>query len=115
MKTVLAGDLGGTKCRFALVAEDFRVHGVERVRTTPDRAAFLAELQQKLAAILAARPRELQPPAAIGMGTAGVIAADGGRIVRAPNLPLDDFPLAEHLLATFGCKATLLNDGRASA
>ena len=33
MRTVLAGDLGGTKCRFALVAADFSVHAVQHVPT----------------------------------------------------------------------------------
>ena len=39
----------------------------------------------------------------------------GRRIASAPNLPLDDFPLADHLEHTFGLPATLINDGRASA
>jgi glucokinase len=56
----------------------------------------------------------VEQPAAIGVGTAGVVTADGGRIAYAPNLPLDGFALADHLRATHGLPAVLINDGRAS-
>ncbi|MGE3175013.1 MAG: ROK family protein [Planctomycetota bacterium] len=115
MRTVLAGDLGGTKCRFALVAEDGTVVAAERVATSRDRAQFLAALEQGIERVLARRPDGLAPPDAIGMGTAGVIEPDGRAIARAPNLPLDGFALAGHLEQRFGLRATLLNDGRASA
>jgi hypothetical protein len=52
MRTVLAGDLGGTKCRFALVSEDFGVHAVQHVPTVRERGAFLTSLDAALTAIL---------------------------------------------------------------
>lgn len=115
MRTVLAGDLGGTKCRFALVSEDFGVHAVQQVPTIRERGAFLAALDGAIASILAQVPAGMEPPRACGFGTAGVIPADGRSIDRAPNLPLDGFPLAEHVERRFGVPTTLLNDGRASA
>lgn len=115
MRTVLAGDLGGTKCRFALVAADFSVHAVQHVPTVRERATFLGALDQAIAAILAALPPGCERPTAAGFGTAGVIPRDGRSIEVAPNLPLDKFPLAEHVEARFGLRTTLLNDGRASA
>jgi len=119
MKTVLAGDLGGTKCRFALVTAGLEVLHVQRFATPHLRADFLQQTERALAAIAAASaasPRpDLEPPAAIGVGTAGVIPRGGRRIARAPNLPLDDFPLADHLEQRLGVPATVLNDGRASA
>jgi glucokinase len=115
MKSVLAGDLGGTKCRFALIAEDGRVLAAQRVPTIRDRAAFLPALEAGIDRVLQARGGEVDAPVAIGMGTAGVILPGGRAIARAPNLPLDDFPLAEHLERRFGLPTTLLNDGRASA
>jgi glucokinase len=115
MDTVLAGDLGGTKCRFALIAADFSVHGVQRFDTVADQEQFLAECDRALAAVLARRPAALRAPAALGIGTAGVVALDGRSIVRAPNLPLDGVPLAARLGAACGLETTLLNDGRASA
>ncbi len=115
MRTVLAGDLGGTKCRFALVSADFAVHRVQHVPTVRERGAFLAALDQALTKITSDLPPDCEPPLAAGFGTAGVIPLDGRSIDRAPNLPLDGFPLAKYVEDKFGLTTTLLNDGRASA
>ncbi len=115
MRSVLVGDLGGTKCRFALVGADFVVHRVQHVPTVRERGSFLAALDQALAAILAELPPGVEAPVAAGFGAAGVIPRDGQSIDRAPNLPLDGFPLATHVQQRFGLRTTLLNDGRASA
>lgn len=115
MRTVLAGDLGGTKCRYALIGEDFSVHRVQHVPTVRERTPFLAGLEQAIATVLADLPAGLEPPIAAGFGTAGVVPVDGGRILQAPNLPLDGFPLAAHVQQRFGLPTTLVNDGRASA
>ena len=48
MRSVLAADLGGTKCRFALVTEDLRVLSVRKVETTMERPTFLARMEQGL-------------------------------------------------------------------
>ncbi|MEQ1631154.1 MAG: ROK family protein [Planctomycetota bacterium] len=115
MKSVLAGDLGGTKCRVAVVTEDNQIFGAQKLATSRDRAVFLPALEQAFAAALAQCPREVEAPSGIGIGTAGVITVDGRGIERAPNLPLDDFALAAHLEAKFSLPTFLLNDGRASA
>jgi glucokinase len=115
MKTVLAADFGGTKCRFALVAEDFAVHRVTRFATVRDRQQFLALVTDAVGQVRAALPQGLEEPAAIGIGTAGVILPGGRVISHAPNLPLAGFHLAEHLERECGLPVSLLNDGRASA
>jgi glucokinase len=115
LRTVLAGDLGGTKCRFALVAEDFTVHRVQHVATVRERAPFLDAFAQALAQIVGDLPADLEPPLAAGFGTAGVVHPDGRAILIAPNLPLDGFALAEFVEQRCGLRTTLLNDGRASA
>ncbi|MBL8728095.1 MAG: ROK family protein [Planctomycetes bacterium] len=115
MRSVLAGDLGGTKCRYALVGEDFTVHRVQHVATVRERPAFLAGLERAIAAVLADLPPGLDAPQAAGFGTAGVVPPAGGSILQAPNLPLDGFPLAAHVQQRFGLPTTLVNDGRASA
>lgn len=115
MRSVLAGDLGGTKCRFALVGDDFSVHAVQHVPTVRDRTRFLDGFEQAIAAVLAALPSGWERPAAAGFGTAGVIPRDGRTIEYAPNLPLDGVPLAQRVEDRFGLPTTLLNDGRASA
>jgi glucokinase len=115
MQTVLAGDLGGTKCRFALVGADFAVQRVQHVPTVREREPFLQALQNAVRTILADLPPGWQPPQAAGFGTAGVIPRDGRSIDRAPTLPLDGFPLAQFVEERFRLPTTLLNDGRASA
>jgi glucokinase len=115
VRTVLAGDLGGTKCRYALVGDDFSVHGVQHVPTVRERGAFLADLEDALATILNDLPPGLEPPSCAGFGTAGVVPPDGQSIHYAPNLPLQDFALAAHVERRFRLRTTLINDGRASA
>ncbi len=115
MNSVLAGDLGGTKCRFAVVTAALDVVAAVQFATTRDRAAFLSDLEGAIAEVLAHVPVGIDPPTAIGLGTAGVIPGGGRSIVSAPNLPLDGLPLADHLERRFGLPTMLLNDGRASA
>lgn len=115
MRTVLVGDLGGTKCRFALVGEDFGVRAVQYVPTVRDRQPFLQALEKALATIVAELPPGCDRPLAAGFGTAGLIPRDGRSIDRAPNLPLDGFALAPFVEERFRLPTTLLNDGRASA
>lgn len=115
MQTVLAGDLGGTKCRFALVAADLSVAAVQQFATVREQGPFLAAFDAAIRAVLANRPADWQPPRGAGFGTAGVIPPDGLRIDRAPNLPLDGYPLAAHVRDRFGLPTAILNDGRASA
>lgn len=115
MRTVLAGDLGGTKCRFALIADDFSVHRVQHVPTVREQQPFLEALGTAIQTILGDLPPGCEPPTAAGFGTAGVIPSSGRSIAVAPNLPLDGFPLADFVEQRFGLPTTLLNDGRASA
>ena len=116
MRTVLAGDLGGTKCRFALVSEDYGVHCVERIDTVRDQPAFLERMGDAIDACLR-RGREagLSTPSAVGFGAAGVVGLNGEGLGDPPNLPLGGFPLRAWLQERTGLPTTLLNDGRASA
>lgn len=115
MRSVLSADLGGTKCRIALVTEDFAVHQVQRVATVHDRAQFLQLFEAAAARVLEQRPAGVEPPAALGIGLAGVVRPLGREVVRTPNLPLDAFAMADYLEPRLGLTTTLLNDGRASA
>ena len=55
MRTVLAGDIGGTKCRFALVSEDFGVHAVRWVPTVRETGPFIDGMALAVREILAER------------------------------------------------------------
>lgn len=115
MSTVLAADLGGTKCRFAAVSAAHGVVAAQRVATVRELEPFLRAMDGAITAVLRALPGGMPPPVAIGVGTAGVVPPGDRVVAQAPNLPLDGFPLADHLEARFGLPATVLNDGRASA
>lgn len=116
MKTVLAADLGGTKCRVALLAEDLSTLGAHAVPTPPDRETFLATLEFEFRALLELeRPAEWAAPTAIAIGAAGVIAKDLTSIIYSPNLPLAGVDLSAHFRNKVGLPTYLVNDGRASA
>lgn len=115
LRSVLAADLGGTKCRFALVTEDLRVLSVRRVQTHDVREVFLSVMLDALREIAAERHDGVDPPCALGIGTAGVIGLDGSTVRYAPNLPVDDFPLGAHAASALGLPVSVINDGRASA
>jgi len=115
MRTVLVGDLGGTKCRFALVAADLSVHCVVEVETIREREPFLAEFDRAVTQVLREVPAGLEAPCGAGFGTPGVIVPDERTVDYAPNVPLDRYPLADHVEGRFGLPTALINDGRASA
>ncbi len=116
MRSVLAGDLGGTKCRFALITEDFGVYGAQRVDTVRVREPFLANMRRAIEATLAeGRALGIDPPSAVGVGAAGVIGVNGESLGAPPNLPLAGFGLRSWLHELTGAPVHLVNDGRASA
>lgn len=116
MRTVLAADLGGTKCRFALVGEDHGVHCARRIETIRDRGPFLERMREAIEQVLAeGRDAGLEAPLAVGVGAAGVVGVDGEGLGDPPNLPLGGFGLRGWLSERTGLPVTLLNDGRASA
>ena len=116
MKTVLAADLGGTKCRFALLAEDLSTLGARDVPTPSDQASFLATLDEEFQALSALeRPAGWDAPSAIGIGAAGVISKDRSSIIYSPNLDLAGVDLSERLQSKVGLPTRMVNDGRASA
>lgn len=115
MRTVLAGDLGGTKCRFALVGEDLSVHAVRQCETVRAREPFLDAFDRTIAATLAAAPAGLATPTTAGFGVAGLVPRGASVVRDATNLPLNDFALGDHVRERFGLLTTVINDGRASA
>jgi glucokinase len=115
VRTVLAADLGGTKCAFAIVDAAERVHGLRQARTPREREPLLAAIASELGGLRNAVPPDLEPPGAVGIGTAGVVRADQSTIEYAPNLAFDGFDLGGHVRAEFGLPCSVINDGRASA
>jgi glucokinase len=115
MRSVLAADLGGTKCRFGLVDEQGGVHCATRIPSTMDVEVLLDGMVGAFRHATAGRPAGVEAPHAVGVGTAGIIGVDRKTVEWVGNLPLTGFPLGQRLEASLGVPATVVNDGRASA
>ena len=112
---VLVADLGGTKCRFAVVTARGKIVGLCEAKTSTDKQRFLATAVRKLRSARRHEKAKKLTPVAIGVGTAGVIATDHLSIRHAPNLPIAGAPFAKYLQRKLHLPAVLVNDGRASA
>lgn len=112
MADVCAVDLGGTRTRVALVADDVTVLARETFSTPADREPPSAVADAVIAAI-GRLPGG--PPRAIGVSAAGPVDLSAGALVTPPNLPYDRVELVVPLRAAFGAPVALLNDARAGA
>lgn len=115
-KLLIGVDLGGTNCRGALVSADGGIVSSLRMATRIEDGltAFLDRLtgfvRNLMTAVSAAGA-----PAVLGIGTPGVIAADGS-VVASPNLPpLNGVFLAERLRERLGLAVVVVNDANAIA
>jgi glucokinase len=114
-RTVIAADLGGTHLRAALVDESGRVEGRLDVDTpaAASRDEMLATITALLVRVAGAATR---PPAAACLATPGLINADAGMVIIAPNVPgfrnlVLTTPIAERL----GLPVYIENDASAAA
>jgi glucokinase len=115
MEAVIGIDLGGTNCRAALVLPNGRTTGNRRMATRIGQGfeGFLQRLTDFCVEILATATKEGLSVGAIGLGTPGVIGADG-MVHASPNLPqLVDMPLVEQLQERLHLPVTLINDANA--
>jgi glucokinase len=113
--TVIAGDLGGTNLRAAIVDEDGNIL-LRRQVDTPESAsrdeitAIVVELFRTVA-------REgSERAAALCVATAGLVDADGGRVLLAANIPgFRDIVLTPPLTDALGIPSFIENDASAAA
>lgn len=111
-------DVGGTRIKAGLVDPAGQV--VAQVRhDTPDRTTAARVVED---AVVAAVEELLGAPAAadrdvvaVGVGAAGFVAADAGRVVFAPHLSWRDEPLQERLSARLDRPVVVDNDANAAA
>ena len=110
-RPVVAVDLGATTTRVALFGRDGAILGRASTPTPVSGddpgiiARYLAELVQR---VLSAGTEAA--PVAIGISAAGPIDHRKGAVVRPPNLPFAEIPLADPLGAEFGLPVRLAND-----
>lgn len=110
-------DLGGTNCRGALLFADGRIVSSRRLATRSEegRDALIDRLAGLVHDLLETAADLGGHPGVLGIGTPGVIAADGS-VVTSPNLPsLNGIPLAERLRERLGLAVAVVNDANAIA
>jgi glucokinase len=107
---VIGVDVGGTKILSGVVDRSGQVlarHLIESPGTS--EADVLDAVDASIDAVLDDRT------GAIGIGVPANLDRRTGRVVRATNLPFDDFDLAAHLRARFGMPVGVENDANAAA
>jgi glucokinase len=112
-------DLGGTKILAGVVdLESGKVLGSARKKTHAERGAkAIAERLNEVAqeALDAAKLPAHAALSGIGVGAAGQLDHKNGVVLASPNLPFENFPLAEQLQSQFHLPMTLANDVEAAA
>lgn len=109
--TAIGVDIGGTRLRAASVAADGTV--VAREATTRPAADGPEGFGPEVVVALEQLVRRLGPDLPLGIGIASLVDAEG-RLVDAPNLEVDGFPLRERLVEALGPSVTVVNDATAA-
>lgn len=114
-RTVIAGDFGGTNLRAALVDGAGEVLVRHEVASTPD--ASPGEVLERIGGLLATvREGAATPPAAAALAVAGLIDAEGGRVMVSPNIPaFRNLALTGPLSERLGIPVSIENDASAAA
>jgi glucokinase len=107
---VIGVDVGGTKIRSGVVDREGVVH-LRHEQDSPGTSeeAVLEALDDAVDAVLG------DTIGAIGLGVPSNLERGTGRVLRATNLPFDDFDLARHARERFGLPVGLENDANAAA
>ena len=107
---VIGVDLGGTKILSGAVDRQGNV--LRRSETESPETSEEAVVGALDAAVEAVLDDDV---AAVGFGVPANLEAGTGRILRATNLPFDDFDLVAHTRARFGLPVGVENDANAAA
>jgi glucokinase len=107
---VIGVDVGGTKIRSGVVDREGSVYGrYECESPGSSEEDVLHALEEAVEAVLD------ETIGAIGFGVPANLDRDTGRVLRAVNLPFDDFDLAGHARARFGLPVAVENDANSAA
>lgn len=115
-RIVVAADFGGTHLRAALVTAEGSVLGRRELRTpagnaTPEQT--IAGVVGLLAAVAQGSP---DPPLGACIATAGLIDADAGKVIAAPNIAgFRNLVLTEPVSKRLGIPVFIENDANAAA
>ncbi len=104
-------DLGGTKLEVAHIDAQGRVR--QRLRkATNIKGGPSAIIEDIIGYIWTLREVAESPPAGVGVGVAGQVEKDTGKVIFAPNLEWRDVPLQAQLHRTTGLPVIVTNDVR---
>jgi glucokinase len=114
-RTVLAADLGGTHLRAAVVTEDGTI--LQRADHHTPEAATTDEIITQIVELLASTAAAVSPaPVAACIATAGLIDADEGKVLVAPNIPgFRNLILTTPVAQRLGISTYIENDASAAA
>jgi len=106
---VIGVDVGGTKIRSGVVDRAGGVHARHEVESPGDSEEdVLRALDAAVEAVLE------ETVEAIGFGVPANLDRRSGRVLKATNLPFDDFDLAGHARERFGLPVGVENDANAA-
>lgn len=109
-------DIGGTKVSGGLVTPEGTI--VERARRhTPHRSRSPRVVEDTITEVVEELTGSLgsgDSPAAVGIGAAGFVSADGSTVVFAPHLSWRNEPLRDSLRARLGLPVHVENDANAA-
>jgi len=108
-------DLGGTKIEAALVNGNGVIE--HRVRVKTDVKDGVKSIQKQLVQVVrqVLEDKKETEPVGVGIGVAGQIEKDTGKVIYAPNLNWSDVPLKENIENGLKLPVHVINDVRAAA
>jgi glucokinase len=106
-------DLGGTKLEVAHIDAQGRVR--QRLRKpTNVKGGSSAIIEDVIGYVWTLREAADSPPAGVGVGVAGQVEKETGKVTFAPNLDWRDVPLQADLQRSIGLPVIVTNDVRAA-
>ena len=106
-------DLGGTKLEVAHIDAQGRVR--QRLRKpTNVKGGPSAIIEDVISSVWTLRETADSPPAGVGVGVAGQVEKETGKVTFAPNLDWRDVPLQADLQRSIGLPVIVTNDVRAA-
>ena len=113
--TVVAADFGGTHLRAALVDDAGVIHA-RLDRATPETATPESIIPHVVQLLVDTAAQATTPASGVCIATAGLIDADAGRVILAPNIPgFRNLVLTTPIAEKLGVPAYIENDASAAA
>ena len=114
-RVVLAADFGGTHLRAALVSEDGTILQ-RREHQTPQSATSQSIIGEVVELLASVAELASERPDAVCIATAGLIDAERGRVILAPNIPgFRNLVLTTPIAQRLNIPAFIENDASAAA